>query len=90
MAVDVMDDAPTLVPLNAVFATDFVQILVAITTANTVRELVETISSHVEGKRVRAEPRPKVLIHNGRILDDDLTVAEAGIKPLDHVAVEYA
>ncbi len=90
MTADVMDEAPALVPLNAVFATDFVQVLVAVTTANTVREVVEAIAVHAEGKRVRAEPRPKVLIHEGRVLDDELTVAEAGIKPLDHVAVEYA
>jgi len=32
------DRAPELVPLNAIFATDFVQILVPVTTANTMRE----------------------------------------------------
>ncbi len=83
-------EAPSLVPLNAVFATDFVQVLVAVTTANTVNELAEAVAVHSEGKRVRAEPRPKVVVHNGRILDGELTVAEAGILPLDHVAVEYA
>lgn len=83
-------EAPLLVPLNAVFATDFVQVLVAVTTANTVSELAEAVAAHSEGKRVRAEPRAKIVIHNGRILDGELTVAEAGIMPLDHVAVEYA
>ncbi|WP_427896024.1 toluene-4-monooxygenase system B family protein [Kribbella sp. GL6] len=83
------DRAPELVPLNAVFATDFVQILVPVTTANTMTEVAAAVAHHVEGKRVRALPYPKVVIHNGRRLPADLTVAEAGIAPLDHIAVEY-
>jgi toluene monooxygenase system protein B len=83
------DLAPELVPLNAIFATDFVQILVPVTTANTIAELAEAVAHHVEGKRVRALPYPKVVFHNGRRLDPGITVAAAGIRPLDHVAVEY-
>jgi toluene monooxygenase system protein B len=83
------DRAPELVPLNAIFATDFVQILVPVTTANTMREVAAAVAHHVEGKRVRALPHEKVVIHNGRRLPADMTVAEAGINPLDHVAVEY-
>ncbi|HEX7659835.1 MAG TPA: toluene-4-monooxygenase system B family protein [Pseudonocardiaceae bacterium] len=83
------DQAPQLVPLNAVFANDFVQILVAVTTANTVREVAAAVAGHVEGKRVRALPYEKVVFHNGRRLSPDITVAEAGIAPLDHVRVEY-
>lgn len=85
-----LDRAPELVPLNAIFATDFVQILVAVTTANTIREVAEAVAVHVEGKRVRAQDRPKVVIHDGVVLPEDLTVAEAGIRPFDHIAVEYA
>jgi len=85
----VEDRAPELVPLNAIFATDFVQILVPVTTANTIAEVAEAVAHHVEGKRVRALPYPKVVFHNGRRLPPDITVAEAGIAPLDHVAVEY-
>ena len=33
------DQPPQLVPLNAIFATDFVQILVPVTTANTMAEV---------------------------------------------------
>jgi toluene monooxygenase system protein B len=83
------DRAPELVPLNAVFATDFVQILVPVTTANTIAEVAEAVAHHVEGKRVRALPYPKIVIHNGRRLEPEMTVAAAGIRPLDHVAVEY-
>ncbi|HEV2260142.1 MAG TPA: toluene-4-monooxygenase system B family protein [Streptosporangiaceae bacterium] len=83
------DRAPELVPLNAIFATDFVQILVPVTTADTMREVAAAVAHHVEGKRVRALPYPKMVIHNGARLPDGMTVAEAGIRPLDHVTVEY-
>jgi len=85
----VEDRAPELVPLNAIFATDFVQILVPVTTANTMDEVAAAVAHHVEGKRVRALPYRKVVLHNGRALPGDLTVAEAGIAPMDHIAVEY-
>ncbi|UMP07054.1 toluene-4-monooxygenase system B family protein [Amycolatopsis sp. EV170708-02-1] len=85
----VEDRAPELVPLNAIFATDFVQILVPVTTANTMDEVAAAAAHHVEGKRVRALPYRKVVLHNGRALPGDMTVAEAGIAPMDHIAVEY-
>jgi toluene monooxygenase system protein B len=85
----VEDRAPELVPLNAIFATDFVQILVPVTTANTMTEVAAAVAHHVEGKRVRGLPFPKVVLHNGRKLSGEMTVAEAGIAPLDHIAVEY-
>lgn len=80
---------PQVVPLNAIFATDFVQILVPVSTADTMAEVAEAVAHHVEGRRVRALPHPKIVIHNGRRLAPSVTVAEAGMKPLDHVAVEY-
>ncbi len=83
------DRPPELVPLNAIFATDFVQILVPVTTANTMREVAAAVAHHVEGKRVRARPYDKVVIYHGERLPADMTVAAAGIRPLDHIAVEY-
>jgi toluene monooxygenase system protein B len=83
------DRAPELVPLNAIFATDFVQILVPVTTANTMREVAAVVAYHVEGKRVRALPYEKVVIYHGERLPADMTVSAAGIQPLDHIAVEY-
>ncbi|GAA2866130.1 hypothetical protein GCM10010472_24360 [Pseudonocardia halophobica] len=80
---------PQLVPLNAIFSTDFVEILVPVTTANTMDEVAAAVAHHSEGRRVRALPYPKVVVHNGRALPGDLTVGDAGIQPLDHVAVEY-
>jgi len=83
------DRAPELVPLNAIFATDFVQILVPVTTANAMQEVAAAVAYHVEGRRVRALPYQKVVIYQGERLPAEMTVAAAGLKPLDHIAVEY-
>jgi toluene monooxygenase system protein B len=85
----VQDQAPQLVPLNAIFATDFVEILVPVTTAHTMREVAAAVAHHVEGRRVRALPYDKVLIFEGERLPAEMTVADAGLRPLDHVTVEY-
>ena len=81
---------PQLVPVNAIFADDFVEILVAITTADTIAEVAGKVAYHVEGKRVRARDAEKVVYHNDRMLAHDQTVAEAGIAPFDHIRVDYA
>lgn len=81
---------PRLVPLNAIFAEDFVQILVPVMSNNTVAELGEAIAHHVEGRRVPKRDLPKVVFHDGKRLDPSITVAEAGIGPLDHIRVEYS
>ena len=51
--------------------------------------VANAVAAQVEGKRVRAQPYEKVVFHNGRRLAPEITVAEAGIAPLDHVRVEY-
>jgi toluene monooxygenase system protein B len=85
----VEDRAPELVPLNAIFSNDFVEILVPVTTADTMDEVAAAVAYHSEGRRVRKLPHPKVVIHDGRTLPGHMTVAEAGITALDHVSVEY-
>ena len=81
---------PSLIPLNALFADDFLQILVPVMSNQTVTELAEAVAEHAEGVRVPPQDRPKVVFHNGRELPPELSVAEAGIAPLDHVTVDYA
>lgn len=80
---------PQLVPLNAIFHTDFVQILVPVSSTDTIAEVAEKVAHHVEGRRVAKLDARKVVFHDGRRLSPGLTVAEAGIAPLDHVRVEY-
>jgi toluene monooxygenase system protein B len=81
---------PALIPLNALFADDFLQILVPVMSSQTITELAEAVAQHAEGVRVPSQDRPKVVFHNGRQLSPELTVAQAGIAPLDHVTVDYA
>jgi toluene monooxygenase system protein B len=78
-----------LVPLHAVFATDFIAILVWVSADSTMAQVAEAVAAHVEGKRVRALPLEKIVFHHGRRLPPTLTVGQAGFKPLDHVTVEY-
>jgi toluene monooxygenase system protein B len=80
---------PSLIPLNAVFANDFLEILVPVMSSNTIAELAGAVAVHVEGVRVPAQEAEKAVYHNGRRLDPALTVAAAGIAPLDHVRVDY-
>jgi toluene monooxygenase system protein B len=80
---------PSLIPLNAVFADDFLEILVPVMSNNTIAELAGAVAVHVEGVRVPARDAAKAVFHNGRRLDPAVTVAAAGIAPLDHVRVDY-
>jgi toluene monooxygenase system protein B len=81
---------PSLIPLNALFADDFLQILVPVMSNQTVGDLADAVAQHAEGIRVPPRDRPKVVFHEGREVPPELTVAEAGIAPLDHVTVDYA
>ncbi len=81
---------PYLIPLNGVFATDFVELLIPVMSNQTVAELAEAVAAHSEGIRVPAQDRPKVVYHEGRVVPPELTVAEAEIRPLDRVTVDYA
>lgn len=80
---------PYLIPLNAIFSTDFCQVLVPIMSNNTIDELAGAVAANSEGLRVPKRDLPKIVMHEGKILPGDITVAEAGIAPLDHVRVEY-
>jgi toluene monooxygenase system protein B len=88
-AADDAADEPSLIPLNAIFANDFVEILVPVMSDNTIAELAAAVAVHAEGVRVPARDAEKAVYHDGRRLDPSLTVAAAGIAPLDHVRVDY-
>lgn len=83
-------EAPALVPLNAVFADDFLEILVPVMSNNTMTEVAAAVAHHVEGVRVPERPGEKVVYFSGRAVDPSFTVAQAGIGPLAHVRVDYA
>lgn len=78
-----------MVPLNAIFADDVVELLVPVNTTDTIAEVAAKVAYHVEGRRVRARNLPKAVFHDGRELSPEMTVAQAGIEPRDHVRVDY-
>jgi toluene monooxygenase system protein A len=77
------------VHLDAVFADDFVHVLVTVSPTSTMTELAAEVARHAEGRRVRARGQAICVIVGGRRLPDDLTVAQAGLRPRDHVVVDY-
>lgn len=80
---------PELVPLNGIFADDYSQLLIPVMSNETVADLAQKVAYHSEGKRVRKRDTEKVVYHESRVVPMHLTVAEAGIKALDHVRVDY-
>lgn len=81
---------PALVPLNAVFADDFLEILVPVMSNNTMAEVAAAVAHHVEGVRLPERPGEKIVYFGGKAIEASLTVSQAGIGPLDHVRVDYA
>jgi toluene monooxygenase system protein B len=80
---------PQPVPINAKFDDDFVTQLVLVLDTDTMREVAAKVAQHVVGKRQPARDADMVVRYQGRILSADLTVAEAGIAPLQNVYVDW-
>lgn len=89
VALGVEDRAPEPVPLCTVFDDDFVAFLTPVTTADTMDEVAAAVAYHTEGRRVRKQDLAKVVIHEGKRLPGSMTVAEAGLVPMDFIRVDY-
>ena len=81
---------PHHIPINAKFGNDFVMHVVVITSADTMAEVAQKVAHHSIGRRVRSQPREMVVYYEGRAVASHTTAAEAGIRPLQHVFVDYA
>ena len=81
---------PRTVPINAKFADDFITQLVFVLDTDTMREVAAKVAHHVVGKRQPARDADMVVHYQGRSLPPDITVAEAGIAPLQNVYVDWA
>ena len=80
---------PRSVPINAKFDDDFVTQLVVVLDTDTMREVAAKVARHVVGKRQPARDAGMVVRYQGRSLPSDITVAEAGIAPLQNVYVHW-
>jgi toluene monooxygenase system protein B len=81
---------PQSVPINAKFDDDFITQLVVVLDTDTMREVAAKVAQHVVGKRQPAREAGMVVRYQGRSLPPDITVAEAGIAPLQSVYVDWA
>lgn len=81
---------PQPVPINAKFEGDFVTQLVVVLDTDTMREVAAKTAHHVVGKRLPEREADMVVSYQGRELPADMTVAEAGIAPLQNVFVDWA
>jgi toluene monooxygenase system protein B len=80
---------PQSIPINARFEADFVTQLVFVLDTDTMREVAAKVAQHVVGKRQPARDAGMVVRYQGRSLPADITVAEAGITPLQNVYVDW-
>ncbi len=80
---------PQPVPINAKFNDDFVTQLVLVLNTDTMREVAAKVAHHVVGKRLPARDADMVVCYQGQVMSPDVTVAEAGIAPLQNVSVDW-
>lgn len=78
------------IPINAKFDNDFVTQLVLVLDTDTVEEAARKVAHHVVGRRIRPRDAGLVLRVDGKPVPSGLTVAKAGIGPLDSVFVGWA
>ena len=80
---------PQPIPLNALFGTDFVTLLVVVLSTDTMAQVSEKVAANVVGKRVAARPADMAVYFRDERVPQETTVAEAGIKPMQFVYVDY-
>ena len=80
---------PQPVPINAMFEDDFVTQLALVLDTDTMTEVAEKVAHHVIGKRQPPRDAALVVRYQGRVVPAGVTVAEAGIGPLQNVYVEW-
>ena len=80
---------PQPVPINALFGADFVTLLVVVLTTDTMDDVSRKVAAHVVGKRIAARDAEMAVYGGDEIVPRDRTVAEAGIRPMQFVLVDY-
>lgn len=79
-----------LFPLQGIVEGDFVVLLVPVDDGDTMDAVGEKIRAHAVGLRVAEQDISWRIRHGGKLLDDDVTVAGAGLTPLDVIEVVKA
>jgi hypothetical protein len=80
---------PQPVPINALFGTDFVTLLVVVLATDTMSEVSAKVAANVVGKRIAPRNADMAVYFRDVIVPKERTVAEAGITPFQFVFVDY-
>lgn len=80
---------PQQIPINALFGTDFVSLLVVVLSTDTMHQVSEKVAANVVGKRIAPRDAEMAVYYRDKRVPAGLTVAEAGIAPLQFVFVDY-
>ena len=78
-----------LVPLQTVFSGDFVVQLVAVDDGDTMDIVAQKVAHHVVGRRLPPRDAPMRVRFRGEVVPPDMTVARAGIGPMEVIEVGY-
>lgn len=82
-----MSDQP--IPINALFGTDFVSLLVMILPSDTIAQVGAKVAANVVGKRIAPRAADLAVYLEDRRIPRDWTVEQAGITPRQFVFVDY-
>jgi toluene monooxygenase system protein B len=77
------------VPLQAVFRSDFVTLLVLVDDEDTMEVVAEKVAHHVIQRRLPPQDAPMRVQYNNRVLAPEQTVSQAGILPMSFVEVFF-
>jgi toluene monooxygenase system protein B len=80
---------PQAVPINALFGSDFVTLLVVVLSTDTMADVSRKVAAHVIGKRIAPRRADMAVYYRDELVPRDSTVAQAGIAPLQFVLVDY-
>lgn len=78
-----------MVPLQATWRGDFVVQLVPVDDADNMTAVASAVAHHAVNRRMPQENRLMAVWINGERIDDDKTVGEAGIEPMDYIEAGY-
>jgi hypothetical protein len=80
---------PQPVPINALFGSDFVTLLVVVLATDTMAQVSEKVADNVVGKRVARRNAEMAVYYRDVQVPKDSTVEQAGISPMQFVFVDY-